>query len=649
MKMLSIKKILHIIFLLCTTINPNLFASDYLIIKTNQTELYPQHLPIQFFLDEKTEITTPELALEKYNNGEFSEPLFNPNLGYTNAIAWFAFKLNLDGKEKRNWIITIDPPTLDFIQLYQFDHNGNMGKEKKISGDGVKLDFKDLEYFKPGFKIILSPGENVILFKVKTTSQMSLVTKLKEEESFWKESIFDGLLYGFFYGAIVIALLLGAIARIVTKLKIYTLFIIYLVLIFLFWFFYDGLAGYLFFPNNPIEMNKAFGILFCVGYLIANILVKSSLEVPKEHYFINLFILGINTLIVISGISIFFGLFKFLFPLLLLSIVFIYAVFASYAIKNLKNKDASNKIFSTGYLLFGFANTLTVLMNIGLIGLNELNLSSAKFSQIIFIVTLHISLFSKFRNLEVINIKTQINIERLRNKIRIDKKQKKDQDNLFQMINHELRTPVSIIKSCVDSLIILDRKNNINEDPSRIKRYEKIINGVERVKNLLNNITSLSLFDLNNKNNITKINLSDELDEALRPYSNIKSRFIINNQLINSFILFRSNYLNFILINLLDNAIKYSPKNTKIKILMCNKLINNKKAVVFELSNLIQNNSVIDNKLLFEKYKRFNNNKIPGLGIGLYLSKEIIEKHSSKIISLIKNKRFTIKILFFDL
>ena len=67
--------------------------------------------------------------------------------------------------------------------------------------------------------------------------------------------------------------------------------------------------------------------------------------VPKEHYFINLFILGINTLIVISGISIFFGLFKFLFPLLLLSIVFIYAVFASYAIKNLKNKDASNKIF----------------------------------------------------------------------------------------------------------------------------------------------------------------------------------------------------------------------------------------------------------------------------------------------------------------
>jgi hypothetical protein len=48
--MLSIKKILHIIFLLCTTINPNLFASDYLIIKTNQTELYPQHLPIQFFL-----------------------------------------------------------------------------------------------------------------------------------------------------------------------------------------------------------------------------------------------------------------------------------------------------------------------------------------------------------------------------------------------------------------------------------------------------------------------------------------------------------------------------------------------------------------------------------------------------------------------
>ena len=82
--------------------------------------------------------------------------------------------------------------------------------------------------------------------------------------------------------------------------------------------------------------------------------------------------------------------------------------------------------------------------------------------------------------------------------------------------------------------------------------------------------------------------------------------------------------------NLISNAIKYSPKNSEIKIFVSkkNNLIN------FEIQNLGEGISEKDKIKIFDKFYRSASvvyTQSEGTGIGLYLNKLIVEKLGGKI------------------
>jgi signal transduction histidine kinase len=82
--------------------------------------------------------------------------------------------------------------------------------------------------------------------------------------------------------------------------------------------------------------------------------------------------------------------------------------------------------------------------------------------------------------------------------------------------------------------------------------------------------------------------------------------------------------------NLISNALKYSPKGTRIEI-SCE---TNPDVVQVNVSDEGVGISKKDQEQLFERYYRVNDvrtTNVAGFGIGLYLSAEIVARHGGKI------------------
>lgn len=95
------------------------------------------------------------------------------------------------------------------------------------------------------------------------------------------------------------------------------------------------------------------------------------------------------------------------------------------------------------------------------------------------------------------------------------------------------------------------------------------------------------------------------------------------------------------MINLLDNAFKYSKQNTKIYLDILS-LTNSIIIKIFNEAEFINKNKL---KNIFDKFYRFEDtNDISGSGIGLAICKSIVKLHSGEIKAVSQNNGILIEI-----
>jgi signal transduction histidine kinase len=200
---------------------------------------------------------------------------------------------------------------------------------------------------------------------------------------------------------------------------------------------------------------------------------------------------------------------------------------------------------------------------------------------------------------------------------------------------HEFRGPLNNVTLGIDILSELIDKNNKND--------EIIENINESINFILISITTFldkkTFLDPNNDNKINLIYNPFNLIELIRRVQKLFIFIIeqkkINIELImtgtlNENILGDKYQLEHVFYNLLSNAIKFSNNNSKIIIIIDVLLttINDQKLSIYIFDENKYIPKIIKQKL-FNKYNTSNKNI--GTGLGLYLSKKIIELHSGTI------------------
>lgn len=218
----------------------------------------------------------------------------------------------------------------------------------------------------------------------------------------------------------------------------------------------------------------------------------------------------------------------------------------------------------------------------------------------------------------------------------------------FANISHEIRTPVTLILSSINRLF--DRGELLERE--QIKAAYIIRRNSNSLLQLVNELLDIRKFETNEITiKITKNELVSYCKEIFLSFSEIASDRNINYTFIseenNISLWFDKNQLEKVIYNLLSNAFKFTEKGGVIKF----KIIKEKEV----LSIIIEDSGVgIAESQMSEIFKRFYQvknkgiNEESGFGLGLSISKEIIELHKGEITVISKENEgsiFEVKLL----
>ena len=210
-----------------------------------------------------------------------------------------------------------------------------------------------------------------------------------------------------------------------------------------------------------------------------------------------------------------------------------------------------------------------------------------------------------------------------------DKKREEMRKNDFiAMVSHELKTPLTSIKSYVQILLAKAKKEN---DSFRLEGLTRTDIQVKKMVSMIGDFLSLAKLEEGNiKLNKTLFNLKPLIEEIISDAQFLTSVHAILIKNCDVEVYADQDKIGQVLINLLSNAIKYSPSGGTV-IIGCEK--DGKKVKVYVSDEGVGIN-LKDHPRLFDRFYRVENEQVKtvsGFGVGLYLVSEILRYHNSEI------------------
>ncbi len=198
-------------------------------------------------------------------------------------------------------------------------------------------------------------------------------------------------------------------------------------------------------------------------------------------------------------------------------------------------------------------------------------------------------------------------------------------------VSHELKTPLTLIRLYGETL---QRKKNLS-DLQKAECYEIITKESERLSHLINNVLDFSRIDMGRKEFDFQIgDLAEAVKETLESYRYHleKKGFSVHDRIDSNLpeMLFDREAISSVLINLLNNAVKFSPDKKEVAV----RLFKENGRAVLQVSDKGIGITPKEIKKIFTRFYRSKNKLSPeakGSGLGLTLVKHITEAHGGRV------------------
>lgn len=203
-------------------------------------------------------------------------------------------------------------------------------------------------------------------------------------------------------------------------------------------------------------------------------------------------------------------------------------------------------------------------------------------------------------------------------------------DEFMSIASHELKTPLTSVKAYIDLMDEILRNGSISQADFG-KYIHKAKDNILKLHSLIADLLDISKIHSGKlKLNIEKLNLGEIISNCVETVNHISSKHVIKISGPSDIIIEADKHrMEQVVMNFLTNAIKYSPNQNHISIHVTD---TNSKVTVSVKDQGIGIHPSNHHKI-FQRFFRINEhvNKFTGLGIGLYISKEIIERHNGKV------------------
>ncbi len=223
----------------------------------------------------------------------------------------------------------------------------------------------------------------------------------------------------------------------------------------------------------------------------------------------------------------------------------------------------------------------------------------------------------------------------------------KNYEDFISTVSHELRTPLTSIRGFAQTMLASwDKIDDENK-----KKFLKIIEDQSnRLINLVENMLSVSKLQSGKEALVFKE--TDPASVINIAVSVVKSQYNNRNFEVNidpktpSILVDKDRFMQ-IMTNLIENAAKYSDEHSTVKITTA--YAQNCEFVSIKVSDTGIGIAEEDYERIFTKFSRIDNpltRKVQGSGLGLYITKNLVDKMNGKITVQSSGKETTFEVLF---
>ncbi len=194
----------------------------------------------------------------------------------------------------------------------------------------------------------------------------------------------------------------------------------------------------------------------------------------------------------------------------------------------------------------------------------------------------------------------------------------------LDILRHDLLNPVCVIKGMAKLALNEKSKEDLRHE------IEAIIKNAVKLEEMIENAAFLGKLENKEKLRMEEINLNNMLEKSVESFMHElnKKKIDVKLELPNKNIIIKANpIIKEVFLNIISNAIKYSPKGSKVVVGLKEK---SDKVLIYIKDEGI---GVPDEykKSIFERFTRLKKEGVKGSGLGLAIVKRLVELHKGKV------------------
>ena len=213
--------------------------------------------------------------------------------------------------------------------------------------------------------------------------------------------------------------------------------------------------------------------------------------------------------------------------------------------------------------------------------------------------------------------------------VQVQKELERQKDNFLGIASHELKTPVTSLKAYAQVMEMMFTRANDSKNAGLVAKMDKQLNRLNSLIGDLLDVTKINTGKL--QFSLSKFDFLEMVEEVIEDMQRTTARHFIRKQLhFTGTLLGDRDRISQVVVNLLSNAIKYSPE--------ANEIIVYTEAVGNEIHLCVQDFGIGISRdkqdKVFEQFYRVSGDTehtFPGLGLGLFISSEIVKRMGGKI------------------
>ena len=615
--------------------------AEPLSLEANQTHQLSGHLEV--LEDASSRLSFAEVLSLEYQYSFKPLPGFF-NKGFGVQTVWLRFQVSRQHSFPPEAFLSLGPPVLDYVTVYvQVMEQADLPASYRVYRLGDHVSARDSHRYHPEFVIPLSLPEQQmrwVYIQVKTTSNLALMGSIKPDDLLAYDTNMTLALQFFMLASF---LLLGFIALVFgLRLKnlLYCYFALYLFSLLGNRLATTGILSLLLpsLAHNVDEMmvNLGGGLAWVFLALFGYKLYSDDLTRNQRSIFWGILVATDVAFLSLPWMptSVFSKTHLIIGLCLIVYLLYLDIVIAK------KTSRGGRWLYRLAFMVLFFGSLMQILrltnwMPITYLGLNIIQMGA--FGNIVLFsmaMAEQIRLDQQSALLAERNAKQ--NAEAMAVEMTFELRQKQQdleqtlerQSRFVSMVSHEYRTPLTIIRTNLD---LLSKKKH-DPDGTLAFAVNKMKRAISRLVEVLEiNLDKAKFTDDSFRLSLEKFALADFVEEVIHQAKEFwpeRPLSLSQDDTDEMIVLGDPKLMKTVILNLLDNAVKYSPERTAVEV----NLYRQGNECILSVTDHGLGIAPEEWDRVFEKnYRIPGNNHVIGSGIGLYLVARIVQEHQGGV------------------